>query len=59
MIRKFREVTLDFTNIEMVGQAFVLEFFLILPPQNPEQKITLQNVPPRVSATIARVKNTV
>lgn len=59
MIRKFREVTLDFTNIEMVGQAFVHEFFLILAPQTPEQKITLQNVPPRVSATIARVKNTV
>ena len=58
MISKFQEVTLDFTNVENLGQAFVHEFFLILAPQNPSQSITLKGVSPRVAAMISRVKNT-
>lgn len=59
MIRDFREVTLDFAGIESVGQAFVHEFFFVLPRQNPEQKITLKNASNAVERMILRVKNTV
>ena len=59
MVRKFQEVTLDFDGIESVGQAFVHEFFIILPSYNPNQIITLKNVSKSVDATISRVKNTV
>lgn len=59
MIRDFREVTLDFSGIESVGQAFVHEFFIVLPRQNPEQKITLKSVSNGVEKMIRRVKNTV
>ena len=58
MIQKFQDVTLDFANVENVGQAFVHEFFLILSPQNPNVTITLQNVSDKVAAMISRVKNT-
>ncbi|MBP5348852.1 MAG: DUF4325 domain-containing protein [Clostridia bacterium] len=58
MIRDFREVTLDFTGIENVGQAFVHEFFVLLPGQNPEQTVTLKNVADPVGRMILRVKNT-
>lgn len=58
MIRDFREVTLDFAGIENVGQAFVHEFFVLLPKENPEQTVTLKNETESVERMILRVKNT-
>lgn len=58
MIRDFREVTLDFAGIENVGQAFVHEFFVLLPRENPDQTVTLKNTSESVERMILRVKNT-
>ena len=58
MIRDFREVTLDFAGIENVGQAFVHEFFVLLPKENPDQTVTLKNASKNVERMILRVKNT-
>ena len=59
MITKFHEVTLDFANLENIGQAFVHEFFLILCPQRTDLTISMKNVSSRVGTMISRVKNTV
>lgn len=58
MIRDFREVTLDFTGIENVGQAFVHEFFVLLPQKKDGPTVTLKNVADPIGRMILRVKNT-
>ena len=58
MIGKFEEVTLDFSNIDMIGQAFAHELFIVLAQKTQGQTIVLKNLPERVAAMILRVKNT-
>ena len=54
----FKEVILDFKNIEYIGQAFADEIFRVFPNMNLNTAITAQNANLEVQAMIHRAKNT-
>jgi len=54
----FREVILDFKNIENIGQAFADEIFRVFPNMNPNTRITAQNANADVQYMINRAINT-
>ena len=58
LIVKFKEVDLDFINVEEVGQAFVHELFIVWQRNNPEIKLNVLNACDDVDFMIRRVKNT-
>ncbi len=58
LISEFKEIELDFTNVEEVGQAFVHELFVVWQRQNPESVLNVTHAAPAVEYMIRRVKNT-
>jgi hypothetical protein len=54
----FREVILDFKDIEYIGQAFADEIFRVFPNMNPNTSIIAQNANPDVQNMINRAINT-
>lgn len=58
LILKFKEVDLDFTGVEEVGQAFCHELFVVWQGRNPHIKLNVLNADEDVSGMIKRVINT-
>ena len=58
LILKFKEVDLDFTGVEEVGQAFCHELFVVWQGRNPQISLNVLNASIDVSNMIKRVKNT-
>lgn len=58
MIRRFEEVTLDFSDVSQIGQGFAHELFVVFPTQCPEIRIHVENACPAVAGMIARVQKT-
>lgn len=58
LISKFKEITLDFTNVEEVGQAFCHELFVVWHRNNPDVIFNIVNANENVDFMIRRVKNT-
>jgi len=54
----FKEVTLDFSNVSYIGQAFADEIFRVFPKMNPTTSITAQNANTEVQYMINRAINT-
>ena len=54
----FREVILDFKDIDYIGQAFADEIFRVFPSMNPNTSITAQNANADVQNMINRAINT-
>ena len=54
----FRDVILDFKDIEYIGQAFADEIFRVFPNMNPNTSIKAQNTNPDVQNMINRAINT-
>ncbi|HLC69624.1 MAG TPA: DUF4325 domain-containing protein [Patescibacteria group bacterium] len=53
-LEKFSEITLDFQNVETVGQSFADEIFRVWQNNNPDKKITYENANPNVTFMIKR-----
>ena len=58
LILKFKEVDLDFTGVDEVGQAFCHELFIVWQGRNPQIKLNVLNAHTDVSNMIRRVQNT-
>ena len=58
LILKFKEIDLDFTGVEEVGQAFCHELFIVWQGRNPDIKLNVLNADTDVSNMIKRVINT-
>lgn len=58
LIIKFKEIDLDFTNVEEVGQAFVHELFIVWSSRNPDIILNVCNANENVDFMIRRVINT-
>ena len=58
MISQFKEVILDFQNVEEIGQAFAHELFVVWQNFEPHIKLELANTNETVEWMIKRVKNT-
>lgn len=56
-INQFEEVTLDFSNVETLGQAFTHELFVVFQNANPNINIKIINATSEVASMIQRVKN--
>jgi len=54
----FKEVILDFRDIEYIGQAFADEIFRVFLIMNPQTSITAQNANAEVQAMITRAQKT-
>ena len=55
----FREVILDFKDVEYIGQAFADEIFRVFKKMNPNTLITAQNANAETQYMINRAVNTV
>lgn len=55
-VQNFEEITLDFTDIPQIGQAFAHELFVVFPNKNPQISINTVHANETVSAMIRRVK---
>lgn len=53
-MEQFREVSVDFTSVESVGQGFVDEVFRVWPAQNPGIKVAPINMNPEVEFMVRR-----
>jgi len=58
VISGFKEITLDFSNVEEVGQAFCHELFVLWQNKNPDIVLNITEVNEAVDYMIRRVKNT-
>ena len=58
LVMKFKEIDLDFTNVEEVGQAFCHELFIVWKARNSEKQLNILNANQDVLNMINRVKNT-
>lgn len=58
MIEKFENVTLDFTDIDDIGQAFTHELFIVFAKKFPSVNINVEKANKNVLGMISRVKNT-
>ncbi|MBQ7373201.1 MAG: DUF4325 domain-containing protein [Clostridia bacterium] len=56
LLHSFKEIELDFSGVEEVGQAFVHELFGVWLKNNPDVEITIINASPDVDFMIKRVK---
>ncbi|MCL2441757.1 MAG: DUF4325 domain-containing protein [Treponema sp.] len=54
----FKEVTLDFTDVQYIGQGFADEVFRVFPNMNPDTRIKWQNANPETLYMINRAINT-
>ena len=54
----FKEVILDFKDVEYIGQAFADEIFRVFPNMNPNTAISAQNTNSEVQNMINRARNT-
>jgi DNA-binding Lrp family transcriptional regulator len=54
---KFKEIVLDFQNVDMIGQAFADEVFRVFQNAHPEIKIYPFNTNEQVEKMISRAKN--
>jgi anti-sigma regulatory factor (Ser/Thr protein kinase) len=54
---KFKEVILDFSDVEMIGQAFADEIFRVFQSQNPAIRFSTINASEQVQKMIQRVLN--
>lgn len=57
-IDRFEEVTLDFKDVDSIGQAFTHELFIVFQGNHPNIKINIENANEDVTNMILRVKNT-
>ncbi|WP_337415648.1 STAS-like domain-containing protein [Anaerotignum faecicola] len=57
VIKRFEEVTLDFENVESVGQAFVHELFVVFTRENPKIELKIENANEAITKMISRVMN--
>ncbi|MBP3436320.1 MAG: DUF4325 domain-containing protein [Clostridia bacterium] len=58
LVAEFKEITLDFTGVEEVGQAFCHELFVVWQRNNPNVTIRVVGACEDVSFMIQRVQNT-
>ena len=58
LVSEFKEITLDFTSVEEVGQAFCHELFVVWQRNNPDIVINIVGACEDVNFMIQRVKNT-
>ena len=58
LIVKFKEINLDFTGVDEVGQAFCHELFIVWQNRNPKAVLNILNACDDVARMIKRVKNT-
>ena len=58
LVSDFKEITLDFTNVEEVGQAFCHELFVVWQKNNPNVVFNVVGANENVDFMIKRVKNT-
>lgn len=58
MILKFKEVSLDFSGVEHIGQGFAHELFVVFSAHNPDIQLTTMNACPEVRGMIDRVIHT-
>lgn len=58
LVLKFKEIDLDFTNVEELGQAFCHELFIVWQARNSEKQLNILNANEDVLNMINRVKNT-
>lgn len=58
MIDPFKEITLDFSGVEEVGQAFCHELFVVWQRDHADVTLTVENASEDVDFMIRRVKNT-
>lgn len=58
LVSNFKEITLDFSGVEEVGQAFCHELFVVWQRNNPDVVLTVVNACDDVLFMIQRVKNT-
>lgn len=58
LISKFKEVNLDFADVEEVGQAFCHELFIVWQGRNPDVLLNVMNASDDVDFMIRRVNNT-
>jgi len=56
---RFREIVLDFDNVESIGQAFADEIFRVFANQNPSVHLIPMNTNQQVRKMIAHVKNAI
>jgi len=56
---RFREIVLDFDNVESIGQAFADEIFRVFASQNPNVHLIPTNINKQVRKMIAHVKNAI
>ena len=54
---KFKEIVLDFENVDTIGQAFADEIFRVFVSQNPKVHLIPVNANAQVQTMIAHVKN--
>ncbi|MBQ9086218.1 MAG: DUF4325 domain-containing protein [Clostridia bacterium] len=58
LVSDFKEITLDFSGVEEVGQAFCHELFVVWKKNNPDAILNIINACDDVNFMIQRVKNT-
>ena len=58
LVSEFKEITLDFSGVEEVGQAFCHELFVVWQRNNPDVVLNIVNACEDVNFMIQRVKNT-
>lgn len=58
MIENFKEIILDFSQIEDIGQAFAHEIFVLWQGKNPDKKLKFENANEDVDFMIKRVIRT-
>jgi hypothetical protein len=56
-LNKFKEIWLDFEDVETIGQGFADEVFRIYARQNPDVEIMVINASKKIEAMINHVKN--
>jgi len=54
-VERFREIVLDFSNVNLIGQAFADEIFRVFQNQHPEINLQVVNANPQVQNMITRV----
>jgi hypothetical protein len=53
---RFREITFDFSDVPMIGQAFADEIFRVFQLQHPEVHLLWTNTTPEIAQMIGRVR---
>jgi len=56
-LEKFKEITLDFSDVETIGQGFADEVFRVWKNNHPDIKINYQNTNENILFMIKRAKS--